>query len=380
VGYSSSPSLAELVDEIDGTPYGPKERSLILKALEAAQESCDVRSEYQVRLRLAASAGYMGDAETEITAFLWCLARHDADSEQFPSGDGQLDVLMRYRSVVGTMCLSPHFSLGRIDALVDDLCARHEQAGLDPSIALRTRFTVARRTGRFAEASAIVDLMGSDPERQTRGCAVCQSTNEIYLVYTEGSLDEAVQRYDRFFAEGHSCDSEPANSFSLMMLEYLKRGRGADALKAYWSCVRLTPNRPENLAIIANQVRFCAMTANGHQAAHLVERHLGWLSHNWLDAYTRFAAAAAFAVGLGSLERDGFGASPVRCRSAGVLEEWLHLPQPWTAGSLAGAFWQGARDLAEAFDARNGNGMFADWLAEDESLLARVYPMPLTSL
>ncbi len=104
--------IAELIEEIDATYWGPEERALIDQALALTQEIGDEPLEYRVRLRLTASGARTGDTDVMLSSFAWCLAKHDMDPVRFPTeiDSSMADLMWQFKWMIGALDASPLFS------------------------------------------------------------------------------------------------------------------------------------------------------------------------------------------------------------------------------------------------------------------------------
>lgn len=127
------------------------------------------------------------------------------------------------------------------------------------------------------------------------------------------------------------------------------------ARAAHLRSYRLAKDNPANLAIIADNVVFCAVTGNEARALALVEKHLPWLVHDGLDAAAHETALASFAVGLDAVAAAGHPDTPVRGSDAEELVTLFDSHEgAWAASALASRAWALADTIAAAFDVRNG--------------------------
>ena len=125
--------FSQLLEEIDRTPWGPAEQTLVAEAVALAQEIGDEQLEYQARMRQTASANMNGATDVMLNSFAWCLARHDADPGRFPADleYGGADLMWQFKWMASALRSSPAFSQDQITAVLDDMEAHYRQAGLE---------------------------------------------------------------------------------------------------------------------------------------------------------------------------------------------------------------------------------------------------------
>ncbi|WP_292683817.1 hypothetical protein [Microbacterium sp. SCN 69-37] len=170
-----------------------------------------------------------------------------------------------------------------------------------------------------------------------------------------GREDDAIRLVQEMIDGGFSCGEEPEHALARTLLPSLRAGMLDQARAAHLRSYRLAKDNPANLAIIADNVVFCAVTGNEARALALVEKHLPWLVHDGLDAAAHETALASFAVGLDAVAAAGHPDTPVRGSDAEELVTLFGSHEgAWTASALASRAWALADTIAAAFDVRNG--------------------------
>ncbi len=370
-----------LFDEIDRTPWGPAERALVADAVSLARESGDERLEYEARLRQTSSANMAGDTDLMLTSFAWCLAHHDADPELFPAVlEPAGDLLWHYKWMAGALSNSPEFAPAQIAAVLDDMAEHYRRAGVGESGVLMARFEDAWSAGRVEEAAALQQRLEATPRDDYSHCDACVRSQFAGFFAETGREDDAIRLVQEMIEGGFSCGEEPEHALARILLPYLRAGMLDEARAAHLRSYRLAKDNPANLAIIADNVVFCAVTGNDARTLALVEKHLPWLVHDGLDAAAHETALAAFAVGLDAVAAGGHPDTPVRGSEAAELVAVLGPHDgPWSAAELAARAWAEADRIAAAFDARNGTDAHARALARLRESGAERYDVSIRS-
>ncbi|GEB46444.1 hypothetical protein DEU35_1748 [Microbacterium sp. AG157] len=378
---AAAESIRALFDEIDRTPWGPRERALVAEAVARAQESGDARLEYEARLRQTSSANMIGDTDLMLTSFAWCLAQHDADPERFPAElEPAGDLLWQYKWMAGALRGSPEFSSEQIDAVLDDMEEHYHRAGVGPSGAMMARFEDAWAAGRIDEAAALRERLEATPRDEYSHCDACVRSQFAGFFAETGREDETIRLVEEMVEGGFTCGEEPERALALALLPLLRAGRLDQARAFHLRSYRLARENPDNLTIIADNVVFCALTGNEARALSLVEKHLRWLAHDGLNAEAHQEAFAAFALALDAVTRAGHGDTPVRGSDAAELAPLLGGREAMLAASeLASLCWARADEIAAAFDRRNGNDAHARRLERTRALEREHYDVPLSS-
>ena len=374
--------FAQLIEEIDRTPWGPAEQALVADAVSLAVELGDERLEYEARMRQTASANMNGATDVMLNSFAWCLARHDADPQRFPADldYGGADLMWQFKWMASSLRSSPAFSVEQIAAVLDDMEAHYRTAGLGQSGVLTARFEDAWDAGRFDDAEALRVQLEATPRDEHSHCDAC-GRSQFAGFFTETDRDaDAIRLVEEMLEGGFSCGEEPEHALSRVLVPYLRAGRFEEAKSAHLRSYRLAKDNPDNLRIVANNIVFAALTGNEARALALVERHIPWLGHDGLNVDAHFAALAAFAFALDRVTATGHGDTPVRGADSPALAVFFGDHEgPWGAAELAATAWAAAERIGAEFDHRDGTDGHARSLARTRALAEESYDVPIRS-
>jgi tetratricopeptide (TPR) repeat protein len=374
--------LKQLFEAIDRTYWGAEERALVSEAVALAVEIGDEQLEYQARMRHTASANFVGDTDAVLSSFAWCLSKHDADPRRFPSDieNGAADLMWQFKWMGGSLRHSPAFSSDQIAAVLDDMEQHYRAEGLGMSGVLTARFEGAWSAGRWDEAEALRQRLEATPRDSHSHCDACGRSQFAGYFAETGREADAVRLVEEMLEGGYQCGEEPEHALSRALIPYLRLGRHDEARHTHLRSYRMAKDNADNLAIIANNLVFCAITGNEARALSLLERHIGWLGHDGLNEHGHLRALSAFALVLDSVVLAGHPDAVVRGADAVDLERFFgHHDGEWTASELAPVAWAAAERIAVAFDARNGTDAEAVRLAAVRALADEHYDVPINS-
>lgn len=383
----TSRRIKELFEQIDVTPWGPQERAMVNEAIDLAVEAGDDKLEYQARMRLTASANMSGDTDTLLSSFAWCLAKHDSNPRRYPADldNGGADLLWQFKWMAGTLGASPIFPKEDIAAVLSDMEQHYDRAGLGRSGVLTSRFEDAWTNGRIEEASALRAQLEATPRDSHSHCDACGRSQMAGFFAETGREDDAIRLVEEMIEGGFSCGDEPEAALGRALVPYLRAGRLDDAKNAHMRSYRLSRDNADKIGIVAANIQFCAMTGNEARGLAMIERHIGWLAHDGLNQAGHFSVLVAMAVTLDAVIRAGHGDQRVRGAEAPALVPFFgehgfgEHEGVWTVAELAPAMWAAAARIGERFDERNGNGYFAERIANAKALENERYDVPLSS-
>ncbi len=350
--------IAELIERIDATYWGPEERAMIDQALALAQEIGDEGLEYLVRLRLTSSASQTGDTDAMLSSFAWCLAKHDLDPVRFPTeiSSSMADLMWQFKWMIGALDASPVFTRAQCEAMLDDMEAHYRKENLGMSGVITARLQHAWRTGLIDQAKALRALLQSTPRDEHSHCDACGRSELAGFAVEVGEEDLALNLVDEIIEGDYACGEEPEGALARTLVAKLRAGRFDDALSSHQRSYRLARDNPDNITIVADNMIFCAITSNEARGLEMVERHLPWLAHDALNEAGLLNLLTAIALVLTAVDRAGHGDQVVRRADAENLRRFFgEHAGPWTAADLATAAWAAVEALATRFDQRNGN-------------------------
>ncbi|MBT0772495.1 tetratricopeptide repeat protein [Kineosporia sp. J2-2] len=375
---SAGNRIEQLFEQIDATPFGPAERALIDEAISLADENGLDELGYAARLRLLPSASMLGDTDAQLSAFAWCVGRNAADPDRFPLQVGGFDLLWYHKHVVSSLMGSPLFSLADVDAAIEAMQQQYVKEGVGVSGVLQARFQASVGQGRLDQAGVWLGELKRTPRDDYSHCETCVRAEEAEYHYTIGKDADGLALADEILGQGMTCGDEPENTIAQALLPLLRAGRLDEARQLHLRGYRMARGNADHLPMIAQHLRFCAVTGNAGRGLEILERHLNWLVHDGLNAEAHFGALSAAAVLLGAAERAGAGAQTVTAASDPRLRPVLgERDEPWTVSALRVAARRAAADLGARFDERNGNSFYASRLAADDALAEVSFDLPI---
>lgn len=374
----SETTVDALISEIDRTPYGPAERDLIERAITLAEESGDEVAAYTVRMRLIQSASMTGDTDALLTTFAWCVGRNAADPVTFPAEVDDYDLLWFHKWIADALSSNPMFPLATIAESIEQMETTYRQAGVGVSGVVQTRFWQAFEAGRIEEATRHLEELGRTPRDEYSHCDACVRSEEAQFRLATGELEDGLAIVEEMLERDMGCGDEPERAMAHTLVPLLQVGRLEEAERMHVRGYRLARGDVDNIDMIGQHLIFLSVTGNAQRALEMLERHIGWLAHDNLNAIAHLSALTAFAVTCTAAEQAGLGHEHVRGADAAPLQRFLgaHVG-PWTVAELAQACWRSADDLAARFDERNGTTYRSEKLTDARTLAGQRWDLPI---
>ena len=362
----------ELVASAEGLGHGPARIAVLEEAARVADAHDDERLGFQVRERHLISAGTFGGApDVTLVAFAWCLARLDADPARYAHAGGmnRYGLLWMYKWVVDAAVEYPTIGRGQIEEMLADLERRYVAVGSGPHPVHQTARGVYRDMCDWTAAKAAhAKVLRSKPDVLSN-CPACEQSAQVkfYLATNRPAL--ARKKAEPILDGRMACATVPHTVYGSLLLPTLFAGEPEAAAAYHRAGDRLIGTNPDFLHTASYHLVFLAVTDNLPGAAKYLGRHLanGLVTTSPASRF-EFAATAAFA-----LDRLAERPRPpkVRVPAGAVLSAGLDATNP---AAMRDHFLGEARELAAAFDARNGNDGFARRLAELDELKERITP------
>lgn len=379
--------IEDLLEQIDLLPYGPQEIALVRQAVALADDAGETDLAYLARLHLIASGAQIGDTEASLTAFSWCLGKHDEDPQRFSYKVENYDLLWYFKHMASHLTGNPIFSLTQLEQMLDDMESRYRAAGVGLSGLWQARFSAACRTGDLELAAGYRQRREEVPRDDYSHCEACVRAEDIQYFAAIGNDAEALRLYDEIIEQNLSCADEPESCESESLLRLLRAGRLPDALAAHLRSYRMARNNPDGFPMLWNHLVFCALTGNEARGLAILEQNIHQLAGDPLNLNRRFDALIGYGVLLDAVVRAGQAAAPVRAADSAELQAILRpgaqtetaKPAPgFDVSGLAAACWQQAEELATRFDSRNGKQSYREKLDHFRELDGEHYDVEIS--
>ncbi len=332
--------------------------------IQLAAASGDEETEYRAKLLLVTLSNIVGDIDARLSAFAWCLARHQEDPVRFPAEFEGSDLFWQYKWMPGTLQTMPEVPLTTIEAVLDDMEQQYTRAGLGLSGVYSARFHVAHRRGDIEQAARWLQAVAVTPRDDYSHCHACTIATEACFHANLGDHARAVELAERMFAEGYECGEEPEDTQATLALSYLELGDPDRAVEMFERSYAASRRDPDRLHTITEHIEFCTLTGNLARGLAIVERHLPWVGHDPRARDEHYWALAEVGRLMEALVAAGRGDIVVHNSDHPGLDPYLgERAEPLTAGELAARIWPVLDGIAAAFDARNGTTRYADGVA-----------------
>lgn len=333
--------------------HGTARLRAIKKAIAAADEAQDAHWRFTFRHRYVHESIFESDALDALVVFPEMVAIFDENPDT--QEEYLHDLMWDFKNVLCNLPNFPQVSLEEMDRLMNDYEERCKKYGFTQRSAKYLREKHSCDTGRFLPLAEYGNYAQEEPD-ELKDCSACEANWNVQCELLRGNREKAEKLSKPLFNRELSCAEVPEETYSEWIAYLQKQG---DYLTAKLYAKRLYPmvrGRIELLNCSANLLRFYAKF-DRHTGSNILRREMSnFLSCRDLMMKMEFAAGA-YHLFANMIAEDITLIFP---REFPLFNEDHH----YSAKALADYFYNEAKQLAERFDARNGNRYYTDKLNE----------------
>lgn len=362
--------ISELLERAEALPHGQSQVAVCEEAVRLADRHQDIRAGFQARTRYVTATMFAGQPEKMLVAYSWLLSVFDYEPESYDA----FELLWQYKWVVGALADFPQISRRQIEEMLGDMQRRYEEVGASLQAVWNKRRAAAVSMGDRTEAEAANREASRHRRDELSDCRACEIDEEIEFLLFTGDLERGVNRAKPILRREFSCGEVPQITYAQLLRPLLELDRGAEAMRYHMAGYRMISANPaEFVAQIADHIEFLVLTDNLQRAGKLLERHL----HLAIDATAlswRFDVYLAAKLFLERLYDKG--QATLKIRLPDYFPRYNEM-NAYRVFDLADWFTKRLGELAERFDARNGNDWYSTRVAEVADWRRRITPVPV---
>jgi len=369
---TTDPTLDELVEQARRLPDGPAKLALLEEAVRRADVQQQPKLGFALRKDLIRAATFSGAKEKAMVAFSWRLAQCDREPEQFAEDD----LLWEYKWIVDSATDFPQITRGQIADMLADMERRYERGGRGKRAVYKLRCLTAQAMGLAEEARAAHRLWNDAPLGKGTDCPLCERNSLVQYQLLAGDEERALELAEPLvgtLGKVLRCAEVPHETYAAVLLPLLRRGRLDEASNYHALGYRLVAGNAEFLHAVARHLRFVTATLNLARAVQLFEKHLPWAVET-NNPFRRFEFYQSARFLLETLRETHQETVAARLPAALAV---AHAERSYRVADLAAYFDEQCRELAERFNARNGNDYFTRRRNEPAEWKQLITPHPL---
>ena len=355
--------IEELYDQVYEMLEGPEKVAAFEEIVRLVDAQRDEQLSYSARIELIEAANTIGMHDRAMVAFSWCLARHDKMEDAIDLHE----LLWYFKWILQSITRIAAVDADKIIALEDDMARRlvATSHSLRPIEYIRCINRV--RMGQLDEARRDFQRWQKAKRDAMADCRACELDNEVEFYAAMGDDEQAIN-IGTPLATGKTkgCAEVPHHTFGKLVRPLLRLGRIDEAGERFIASMRRIRGNMNFLAGVAEEMLYLVRVGERVKLIRLLDKHLPLVAASVDDdARCRFYKATALALDLFAAKTKKDQKLVIPTSLACHREDHTYDP-----AELAGWFHEEAKQLAERFDARNGNNRYGKLLAESETLVA----------
>ena len=362
----------ELLARANALGHGETQLALTEEAVRLADRHGDIDAGFEARQDHIRSTMFSGHPDQMLVAFSWCLAQVDRNPDRFDLAR----LLWQYKWVINALPEFPQIERSQIDAMFVDMERRYRAYGSTGQAIQNKRRGVAIKMGDANAARTAHDAMASLRRDSLSDCLACEMDEVVQYHGFLGDHDRAVASAAPILRGRYSCSEVPQVTYAKVLRPLLQLGRGGEAVPHHLQGYRLISRNPaEFICQTAEHIEFLTLTDNLARGLRLFEKHLILAIETCCPGW-RFRVYAAAKLLLEQSLRSGRRMLKLRLPDAFPLKSGAN---EYDARQMHQWFSDQLLDLAQRFDARNGNDYHTRLANESEELLKLAVPIPIGS-
>lgn len=272
--------------------------------------------------------------------FTQLLRWWDEHPEHFDEQDAH-SLFWSFKWMVGNLMDFPAVPAAQIERTLDDMERRYAVAGNGMNAVTMSRFQWARARGT-QDAATAYEAWVATPRDDFSQCEACEPGDRAAYLFDAGRLEEGIRLLEQVLAGSPECATEPGDMLSRLQLAYLETGDADKAAATHRRGLRHLDNGVSMEGPQGRHIEFLARTGNVERALTRIVEHQDHLV-TADSPHDRWAFLLSVGTATSLLVAE-HGERPVALRE---------VPASTVAGLDAWVRAE-AREIAAAFDARNG--------------------------
>ncbi|SDG90095.1 hypothetical protein SAMN05216553_11324 [Lentzea fradiae] len=305
------------------------------------------------RIAMIDSAYYLSRYDLMLAPFAWARAAEEKDPEAFNEYEVH-SLNWSHKWIATGLRRDPRFSLEQVEAVIGQLADRYGRLGFSAQPVHGARAELAYHVG---DTTGLAEHLGrylATERGPMADCEACVVEEQVWMLSRLGRHQEAAAHGWEGLSGQTGCATQPQGILSALLWPLLEIGDLERAAHAHTTAYRLIKD-DEITSYVHEHIRFCALTGNVARGEEILRRSLHKVTATQLPA-DEMSFAESASVLLRRLPPDVVFDVP----QVGSL----------TAAELLDRLSARARELAKAFDERNGTpaweGRVAQALAQPD--------------
>lgn len=362
-GDAADDEIENLLDDADIMLDGPEKLAVLERAARLADSKNLLDSSYEIRNQIITTATFGGYPEKAILAFAWCRAQADKDPEKFQ--DHEWELLWQYKWIIERLPGFPQYSMEQMEEMLLEMERRYKQWGAGERSIAKSRCIIAQYTGQPEKARELMEQWKKLPVDDLSDCPACDASFQVEIYSFLGEHELANEAAEGIFNDPKmTCEEVPDKVYSKILLSLYELGQIDQATKYQKKGYRLNSKNPGGLFELTCDLTFLVLINKLTAAGKIIEKHLIWALDS-KDVWLRMQFFIASMLFFKTLKDQGKTSIKLR-----LPRTFVHYREDdsYDAADMAAKLEHDSAELAKAFDRRDKNNFYQDFVAAREML------------
>ena len=221
--------IRELLGRAWNMPYGVAQIALVEEVMRHVDTVRDPDLSFTTRMLATTAYVYGGEPVKAFSTFAWCVS--DFDHNPGPHHQRFVhNLLWDFKAMVSSLTRFPEIPLARTHAVLDDMERRYREGGHSLQAVYKRRHLVAGHLGLTEQEDEWFERWRATPRDDLSDCGGCDPTSALVYLNSRGRYERAVALAEPVLAGELSCNEQPQNILTELMVPYLMTGRLRETL------------------------------------------------------------------------------------------------------------------------------------------------------
>ena len=350
----------ELYDRYYQVPRGREQIAILEEVIRLADSNNDVEIAYGARSQYTRLCNQEGFPEKSIVAFSWCLAQFDKD----PELEDWHGLLWRYKVILELIPVFATVSREQIVGMQEDMAKRLAVCGESERTAHYYRSWNLMRMGDYEAALHYQETYMKMPRTPTSDCLACEHDRQVELLARMHKDEEALKLAAPVMSGRMSCSEVPEFTNGHIVKSQLRLGKIDEATERQVAGYRGVTGDRKYLGTIGDLLLVVIRNRDFDSGINWIRRHLPW-SAETASGELKFRFFSSVTLFFEALAAE----SPEPKKLRIPKQFGCYRPdEQYDPALLADWFAAETRQLADQFNARNGNDRYDHLLADNRVL------------
>ena len=320
--------------------------NLLKQAITIADANNDIDWGFDLRLDLIREETYTSHCTESFPAFAWVLNAYDNNPDLLDESD----FLWEYKWMATSARRNVNISRQQVENIMEDLCKRMKRNGYTDRAYYTVRLYWHLFLGETEKAKEYLKLRDETPRDSMSHCPACELDASVEMELIDGHNDKAITLAHDLINKKLTCGHMPFGTFCNLTY-YLNKSGNTNSAAEYFVKAEEEMATMDNDTSLLNDVSllmFYLIDNDSERAWQYFERYAEW------ELNAEDASGFEFMLAVIALSKE----KGTKTLDMSLLMPYHRADNTYDTEVIYNYYYTKAADLADRFDARNGNTYF----------------------